>query len=239
MEVECSQRVNENNSIIPNTSETSIHDPATRYQCDVARCTLSRNSFSNELMRYFAMLDISPYTLKKVKAMQQQAFYFISRKYVQVQQKGLEIGEITTVQTYMRLSLSRNYFESYAHARELNIQSHTANCPTRLVTLAHNRSSSILLSHLPRDTSTYGHQQYRILNYCGEITSSVRRRPVDRGAAQVLFGDTAPRCVSPYDIREPSSERALDRAGTASTVREDRSLRINNRGFGQGSPVPI
>ncbi|KAJ8933463.1 hypothetical protein NQ318_011286 [Aromia moschata] len=41
--------------------------------------------------------------------------------------KGLEIGEITTVQTYMRLSLSRNYFEYYAHARELNIQSHTAN----------------------------------------------------------------------------------------------------------------
>ncbi|KAJ8945033.1 hypothetical protein NQ318_019026 [Aromia moschata] len=58
------------------------------------------------------------------------------------------------------LSLSRNYFESYAHAREWNIQSHTANCPTRLVTLAHNRSSSHLLSHLPRDTSTYGHQQY-------------------------------------------------------------------------------
>ncbi|KAJ8953368.1 hypothetical protein NQ318_023485 [Aromia moschata] len=74
---------------------------------------------------------------------------------------GLEIGEITTVQTYMRLSLSRNYFESYAHARELNIQSHTANRPTKLVTLAHNRSSSHLLSHLPRDTSTYGKQQYR------------------------------------------------------------------------------
>ncbi|KAJ8949137.1 hypothetical protein NQ318_012885 [Aromia moschata] len=37
------------------------------------------------------------------------------------------------------------YFESYAHARELNIQSHTA----KLVTLAHNRSSSHLLSHLP------------------------------------------------------------------------------------------
>ncbi|KAJ8948303.1 hypothetical protein NQ318_020790, partial [Aromia moschata] len=45
--------------------------------------------------------------------------------------------------------------------------------------------------------------------YCGEITSSVRRRPVDRGAAQVLFGDTAPRCVSPDDIREPSSERTF------------------------------
>ncbi|KAJ8952929.1 hypothetical protein NQ318_006546 [Aromia moschata] len=59
----------------------------------------------------------------------------------------------------------RNYFESYAHARELNIQSHTANCPTRLVTLAHNRSSSHLLSHLPRDTSTYGHQQYRSIRY--------------------------------------------------------------------------
>ncbi|KAJ8933217.1 hypothetical protein NQ318_008738 [Aromia moschata] len=60
------------------------------------------------------------------------------------------------------------------------------------------------------------------LQYCGEITSSVRRRPVDRAAAQVLFNDTAPRCVSPDDIREPSSKRALDGAGAVSTVREGR-----------------
>ncbi|KAJ8940387.1 hypothetical protein NQ318_009817 [Aromia moschata] len=49
--------------------ETSIHDLAIRYQCDVARCTLSRRS-------------------SLYRAMQQQAFYFISRKYVHdVQQK--------------------------------------------------------------------------------------------------------------------------------------------------------
>ncbi|KAJ8946363.1 hypothetical protein NQ318_010128 [Aromia moschata] len=49
--------------------ETSIHDLATRYQCDVARCTLSQCS-------------------SLYGAMQQQAFYFISRKYVHdVQQK--------------------------------------------------------------------------------------------------------------------------------------------------------
>ncbi|KAJ8957216.1 hypothetical protein NQ318_007778 [Aromia moschata] len=87
--------------------------------------------------------------------------------------KGLEIGEITTVQTYMRLYLSRNYFESYAHARELNIQSHTANSPTRLVTLAHNRSSSHLLSYLPRDTSTYGNQQYRSIRRMADIRLSI------------------------------------------------------------------
>ncbi|KAJ8957194.1 hypothetical protein NQ318_007756 [Aromia moschata] len=93
--------------------------------------------------------------------------------------------------------------------------------------------------HGPEDDGTIRDEMSLRRGQCGEITSSVRRRPVDRGAAQVLFGDTAPRCVSPDDIREPSSERALDRAGTASTVREDRSLRINNRGFGQGSAVPI
>ncbi|KAJ8962505.1 hypothetical protein NQ318_000895 [Aromia moschata] len=76
------------------------------------------------------------------------------------------------------LSLSRNYFDSYAHARQLNIQSHTANCPSRLVTLAHNRSSSHLRPHLPRDTSTYGHQQYsgRFFNLLLDSVSTNRNR---------------------------------------------------------------
>ncbi|KAJ8938147.1 hypothetical protein NQ318_007007 [Aromia moschata] len=43
--------------------ETSIHDLATRYKYDVARCTLSQCS-------------------SLYRAMQQQAFYFISRKNV-------------------------------------------------------------------------------------------------------------------------------------------------------------
>ncbi|KAJ8958692.1 hypothetical protein NQ318_016419 [Aromia moschata] len=49
--------------------ETSIHDLATRYECDVASCTLSQCS-------------------SLYRAMQQQTFYFISRRYVHdVQQK--------------------------------------------------------------------------------------------------------------------------------------------------------
>ncbi|KAJ8933795.1 hypothetical protein NQ318_001525 [Aromia moschata] len=59
---------------------------------------------------------------------------------------------------------------------------------------------------------------------CGESTSSVRRRPVDRAAVQVLFNDTSPRCVSLEDIPQASSvsERALDRPGVVFTVPEGR-----------------